>query len=392
MSAAEPLTIVEADEGLWREYNTLATRSYGQEIEDITRLYDHGDARVALRGGRVVAGGLGLLVPQFFGGRPIPSACMASGCVAPEERGKHLAVHILGERIRALQEQGAVLAALWTTSTGYAHREGWEAPTPVFTWSIPTEELKRSFNAEDVEITHGTSPHTRSLQRELAERWNGPLLRPEWWDSWKQNKNNLTTYRFNEPSQPPTGVLSLTFRHHPGEGTRAVVHDFWAADHRVAGAMFAFLGCHNSRIRTVEFQRTGLPPHPLLVHNLHRAGSAAAQSWHPWMLRVLDTTQALRRRGWPPDLDITIPIQVDAEHGDQPERFTLRIVSGQADVTPTAREEGVRLTRRQLAAWYAGGYRTTTAATMAGVRGDPHDLAMLILATNDREPWLPDHF
>ena len=388
----EPLTVIEADEGLWSEYDTLATRSYGHQIADINRLYDHADTRVALRGGRVVAGGVGLLVPQFFGGRPVPSACMASGCVAPEERGKHLAVHMLTERIRPLQEQGAVLATLWTTSTGYAHRESWEAPTQVFTWSVPTDELKRSFDAADFETTHGASPPTRLLQCELAARWNGPLLRPEWWDRWKQDKHGLTSYRFNRPGEPPTGLLSLAFGPHLTEGTRVIVHDFWADNGRVAAAMFAFLGRHNSRIRTVEFQRTGLPPHPLLLHNLHRAGSAVAQLWHPWMLRVLDLKGAVRLRGWPPELDITIPLQVGSESGEPPERFTLRIVSGEGELAPTTCEERVQMTGRQFAVWYAGGYRTITAATMAGICGDTSDLAMLILATADREPWLPDHF
>lgn len=388
----EPLTVVEADEDLWSEYDTVATRSYGHPVEDITRLYEHADTRVALRGGHVVAGGLGLLVPQFFGGRPVPSACMASGCVAPEERGRHLAVHMLTERIRPLQERGAVLATLWTTSTGYAHREGWEAPAQVFTWSVPTDELKRSFDVGDFEITHGASQQTRLLQRELAARWNGPMLRPEWWDGWKQDKHGLASYRFNLPGQKPAGLLSLAYSQHPTDGTHVVVHDFWADNDRVTAAMFAFLGRHNSRIRTVEFQRTGLPPHPLLLHNLHRFGSATAQSWHPWMLRVLDLKGAVRARGWPDDLDMTIPVEVGADDAEPPERFMLRIKASTGELAPTTCPGGVRMTRRQFAVWYAGGYSTATAAAMAGVRGDRSDLASLVLATGEREPWLPDHF
>ncbi|WP_020556956.1 sterol carrier protein domain-containing protein [Embleya scabrispora] len=235
-------------------------------------------------------------------------------------------------------------------------------------------------------------PHTRTLQRDLAARYNGPMLRPTWWDRCKLDKHGLTTYRFNRPGQDPTGLLSLAFATHPTDGTRVVVHDFWAADDRAAAAMFAFLGRHNSRIRTVEFQRTGLPPHPQLLHNLHRVGSATARSWHPWMLRVLDVAGAVRLRGWPADLDMVIPLEVGAEDGEAPERYTLRIASGAGELTPTTREPRARLTRRQFAVWYAGGYRTTTAATMAGVRGEPGDLAALVRATGEREPWLPDHF
>ncbi|MGH3755692.1 MAG: sterol carrier protein domain-containing protein [Pseudonocardiaceae bacterium] len=62
------------------------------------------------------------------------------------------------------------------------------------------------------------------------------------------------------------------------------------------------------------------------------------------------------------------------------------------ELAPSACEGRLRLTRRQFAVWYAGGYRTVTAATLAGVRGDPQEVARLVLATADREPWLPEHF
>ncbi|MFE3205788.1 enhanced intracellular survival protein Eis [Embleya sp. NPDC059237] len=392
MARDQPPTVVEADEGLWAEYAALATRSYGHRLADITRLYDHADTRVGLRDGRVVAGGLGLLVPQFFGGRPVPAACMASGCVAPEERGHHLAAHMLDQRIHPLREQGAVLATLWTTSTGYARRHGWEAPTEVFTRTVPTDDLKRAFPVTDHEITHGASPATRALQHELAARHNGPILRPDWWDGWKQDKHDLATYRFHPPGQNPTGLVSLAFADHATEGTRLVVHDLWAADDRTAAAVFAFLGRHNSRIRTVEFQRTGLPPHPRPLHHLHRHGNATARSWHPWMLRVLDIPAAVRLRGWPDDVHLTLTLEVDGHDHTPPERFILRITAGTGETTPTDREPHIRLTRGQFAVWYAGGHPTPHAAAMAGVRGISHDLAALVRATTEREPWLPDHF
>ncbi|MGH2456491.1 MAG: hypothetical protein ACRDTE_27805, partial [Pseudonocardiaceae bacterium] len=100
MPKDQSLTVREVDDDLWSQYDTLTTRSYGHPVPDITHLRTHADTRVALRDGRVVAGGLGLLVPQFFGGRPVPSACLAGGCVAPEERGSHLTVRMLAERIR----------------------------------------------------------------------------------------------------------------------------------------------------------------------------------------------------------------------------------------------------------------------------------------------------
>ncbi|MGH7750700.1 MAG: sterol carrier protein domain-containing protein, partial [Candidatus Dormibacteria bacterium] len=88
----------------------------------------------------------------------------------------------------------------------------------------------------------------------------------------------------------------------------------------------------------------------------------------------------------------TIPLDVTTDNDDTIQRFTLRITAGTGELAPSACDGRLRLTRRQFAVWYAGGYRTATAATLAGVRGDPQEVARLVLATADREPWLPEYF
>ena len=87
----DTIELASPDETQWQEFNSLATRSYGHLVEDVTALRDHAITRVALRDGRVVAGGLGVLVPQHFGGRPVPSACLAAGHVAPQSRRERVA-------------------------------------------------------------------------------------------------------------------------------------------------------------------------------------------------------------------------------------------------------------------------------------------------------------
>ncbi|WP_331744698.1 GNAT family N-acetyltransferase (plasmid) [Streptomyces sp. NBC_01136] len=387
------LDIVEADDELWRTYDTLARRAYGHPVEDILRLGVHADRRVAVRDGKVVAGGLGLLIPQFFGGRTVPGASMACGCVAPEERGGQLAGELIAERLRPLQDQGAVVATLWTASTGYVRRLGWEAPTQVYSWTVPADELRHSFREPDFKIIHETTEQCRTLCNDLAARWNGPWQRPDWWETWQERQHpGMATYAFNLPGQEPSGVLSVAGERHPTEGPQLVVYDFWAGDQAVAAAMLAFLGRHNSRISTVAFQRTGLPPAPLLMHHLRRSGSLTARAWHPWMLRILDLRQAVQLRGWPDDVDLTLPIEVVGEDGKATDRFILRIAGGEGDMTPTTREGQLTLTRGQIAVWYAGGYRSVAGAGLAGVGGSPRALAQFLKATADREPWLADYF
>ncbi|MFB6617696.1 enhanced intracellular survival protein Eis [Streptomyces sp. NPDC056367] len=389
---SKQLTFTPANDGLWQQYEELAARAYGHPIGDITHLRDHADLQVAVRGGQVVAGGLGLLVDQFFGGSPVPSACLGDGCVAPEERGDHLATRMTEQRLRPLIERGAVISAISTSSTGYARRLGWEAPVPVLAWEVPIDDLKQSFTMADFEVEHGSSDEAQSLQRDLAQQWNGPVLRPTWWTRWKEDKGGLTMYRFNRPGHPTAGVLSLATKRHERHGATVVVHDFWAASQPTAAAMLAFLGRHNTRAQTIEFRRGALPPYPTLLHGL-RHHRPTVESWHPWMLRILDIPEAVRLRGWPADLATSVPIETENEGGEGSDCWMLHIKDGTAEITPTSAEGQVTLTRQQLAVWYAGGYRSTTSARLAGVRaGSESALATLVRSTTYLEPWLPDHF
>ncbi|MEV7087990.1 GNAT family N-acetyltransferase [Streptomyces sp. NPDC093085] len=391
--AAPPLVFTEADDDVWHEYDALARRAYGHPVEDITRLGRHADRRVVLRDGKVIAGGLGLLIPQWFGGRPVPSASLACGCVAPEERGERIAARLTAERLRPLRDQGAVLATVWTSSTNYVRRMGWEAPTTVFSWAVPTDELWRVFGESDIEVHHGGVPRLSPLWDTLAGQWNGTWQRPAWWSGWQQAQHPAAgTYHFGPSGGEPTGVLSVAGERPPAGGRQLVVHDFWAADHATASAMFAFLGRHNSRIPAVVFQRTGLPPGPLLQHTLRRTGAAAARSWHPWMLRVLDLRRAVELRGWPGGLDLVLPLAVTSDDGRGTENYVLRVADGRGELADGDSRAGLTLTRGQFAVWYAGGYRSAAAAALAGVRGDPAAITKLLLATADREPWLADYF
>jgi predicted acetyltransferase len=391
---SEPLSFTDADDTLWKQYDELATRGYGHRVGDITDLREHAQPRVALRGDQVVAGGLGLLVEEYFGGRSVPSACLGAGCVAPEERGDHLATRMVEQRLGPLRERGAVISAISTSSNGYARRLGWQAPAPVFGWAVATDDLKQSFTDDGVQIDHGLTPDAQQLQQNLARQWNGPVSRPGWWWTWKQRKSSLTTYRFSPPGHPTAGLLSLTTKRRERHGMSLIVHDFWAASEDIAVAMLAFLGRHNTRADIIEFRRGALPPYPILPHHHHRL---TAQAWHPWMLRLLDIPEAIRRRGWPAELDATVPIEIEIEieneNGDAGDRYVLHITGGSAEISPTQTESEVTLTRGQLAVWYAGGYRTATSARLAGIRTiSDTALAILIRGTTDLEPWLPDHF
>ncbi|MFF3159081.1 enhanced intracellular survival protein Eis [Streptomyces sp. NPDC057910] len=385
------LEIIEADDGQWAEYDALTRRAYGQPVSDVVRLAPYADRRVVVRGGQVVAGGMGLLVPQWFGGRPVPAASMGCGCVAPEERGGRLAARLVEDRVRVLQDKGAVLATLWTAANGYVRRLGWEAPAQVFSWTVPTAALKRP-DADTLDIAHGDTAQLAELRDRLSAQWNGPWQRPAWWTTWQHDVHPaLETYAFSDHGRNPTGALAVAIERTPG-GRQLVVQDLWAADAAAANAMLAFLGRHHARIPIVTFERTGLPPGLLLPSHLAGIGAMTATSWHPWMLRVLDLTRAVQLRGWPKEADLDLPVAVVTEDRRAADRYSLCVAGGEGELKTTGREPQLTLTKGQFAVWYAGGYRSAAAALQAGVQGDPQALTRLLSATADREPWLADHF
>ncbi|MEU8733696.1 sterol carrier protein domain-containing protein [Streptomyces tendae] len=100
----------------------------------------------------------------------------------------------------------------------------------------------------------------------------------------------------------------------------------------------------------------------------------------------------MRLRGWPADADLALPIEVANQAGNATTRFSLRIHDGSGELEPSGRPDHVTLTAGQFAVWYAGGYRTTAAALLSGVRGSPAVVRQLVHATSDQEPWMADHF
>jgi predicted acetyltransferase len=157
--------------------------------------------------------------------------------------------------------------------------------------------------------------------------------------------------------------------------------------------MLAFLGRYSTRAETIDFRRGAMPPYPALLHNLRRS-RLTAQSWHPWMIRILDIPRALNLRGWPAHLDAAVTIALTpGENAEPAQSFTVTFANGQAHVEPVTGPAEVTMTRRQLAAWYAGSYRSAASALLTGVRAHSQNgLRTLIAAAGDMEPWLPDHF
>nr|WP_272923948.1 GNAT family N-acetyltransferase [Streptomyces sp. SID3343] len=349
----------------------------------------HALTRVATENGRVLAGAMGIPVPQFFGGRAVPSACVSAVCVAPEARGRGIAGRLMAELVRGLRdEHGAAAVSLWTPSVGLYRRWGWGTIATPCRWVLPAAQLRefRRTTAPGLGIVEGV----HAFQQEEARAWNGPVRRPAWWWEWKRATAPATTYHLTDTSGEVTGYLTATTAPVKPWGHDMFVHELAARDRQSLHTLIGFLGEHASQVQDIHLGPTATPVLSGLLDHLSQF-SARARTWYPWMLALVDPVEAVRARGWDEDLDVDLVLSVADPQG-RTTGYRLSVHGGAGRLETTGDNPDVELTSGHLAAWYAGAFGSPARMRVVGVRGRPAALRRLSRTTDDREPWLPDTF
>ena len=381
-----------AGAGEGEQYAAAGAEAFGGEPEHwrsfLEPLRAHGTARVAVDGGRVVAGAIVLPTAQHFGGRPVGSGAVSGVFVSPGHRGRGLARAVLGVLGPVLAGTGP-LAVLSTGSPGLYRPWGWELVGARTAYTLPGQ-LLAGLRAADGELVREPGQAERARLREaLAPGWDGPMRRPDWWEEIAEH------WLGPRPAQRVgwrqagrlTGWLALEPDRAAG---RLVVTELWAATPEAVTGLASFLGDGRPRPLEVRFEADALPADTELLHLLD-AYDVTASAGLAWMLRLVEPAAALAARGWPPALEVTAELEIQAGWRP-PERLVLEVGGGGAAVTRAAGAGTVRVGAGALTAWYAGGLRLRRAVGLGLAEGPAEVLAALDAATGDRVSWLPERF
>lgn len=141
--------------------------------------------RVAREGDAVVGGALAYQVDQLFGGRPVPAGAVADVAVVPEARGRGLAVALMGALEGAMRDAGLAVSPLWPSTVRLYRRLGWEVAGHALHHRVDTAALAGRAGPGRV-VAAPELAQVRRLQRDRAEDWDGPLVRPAWWWALRQ--------------------------------------------------------------------------------------------------------------------------------------------------------------------------------------------------------------
>jgi predicted acetyltransferase len=253
---------------------------------------------------------------QWWAGRAVPCAGVASVKVAPEYRGHGTGRRLMTELLAAIAARGYPLAALYPATMPIYRSLGWELAGGRYRATIPARSL-RDLLAPDAAVAGGPGedpgeePAVRRAQpAEAAEvvaiiggaheaardcgpiTWDLPLT--ERWLS----RADMYTYRTTD------GFAA--YRWDGGDDDALLVEHLHAASRGSLRALWSVIASHSSTASAVLLYTA--PNDPFWWLTRERDATIAKRSM--WMLRVVDAPGAIAARGFPPAVSLSVPLVI----------------------------------------------------------------------------------
>ncbi len=345
--------------------------------------------------GEAAASLLALPMGQHFGGRSVPMEGVAGVAVAPESRGRGLALTLMREQVREAAERGVPLSCLYASTQALYRQVGYEQAGLLFRTNIPLRTIGvRDRTLPVRELGDADDGQIRACYTEFARRFNGTLERGAYaWGRVRQMREE--TYKgFGVFSRERPGALEGYFfmsqRRKPETGRHDVALSDLAFTTAAAGRRLLGL---LADLATVGDDAVvyGAPLHPvctLMPQQYHTSKFVDA-----WMVRINLVKEAIEARGYAESLQLELGLEiVDDVVRQNAGEWRMRVREGRASLERGRAACSLRCDARALAAIYTGFYSAGQAATLGLVRGDPPALSAADALFSGQTPWMTDRF
>jgi len=299
---------------------------------------------------------------QWWAGRAVPCAGVASVKVAPEYRGQGAGRRLMTELLAAIAARGYPLAALYPATMPIYRSLGWELAGGRYRATIPARSL-RDLLAPDAAVAAGAGGEPAVRRAEPAEAaeivgiiggaheaardcgpitWDVPLA-----ERWL-GRAEMYTYRTAD------GYAAYRW---DGAGDDALfVEHLHAASQESLRALWSVIASHSSTASTVSLYTA--PNDPFWWLTRERDATIVKRSM--WMLRVVDAPAAIAARGFPPAVSLSLPLVIsDRTRPANSGRWQLSVSDGKGILIPNGpvvppAPEALTVGARGLSALYAG--------------------------------------
>ncbi len=345
---------------------------------------------VVTRRGDLAGGTLAIRMGQWFGGRSVATAGIASVGVDPSARAGGVATYLMQETVRHLHDEGVALSTLSPSTQPVYRRAGYEQAGGLYRVSVALERL--AVHDDELPLRRMCDDDRESveqLQRERGRRNNGNVDRDE--VMWQQVRKRATSplYEFVvDGADGLEGYVTYTSSKNATGHNDLFLNDVVAATRPAARRIVSFLRDHRSLVNRVSWY--GHPADPLLL--AMREQRHDVRLWDAWMLRIVHLEAALTQRGYVPGVTAEIPFEItDDVCPGNAGRWMLRVADGRGEVTRGG-DGRVRLDVRTLASLYSGWVAPSQAHAGLGLSCSDDDLAALARAFAGSAPWIQDDF
>jgi predicted acetyltransferase len=356
----------------------------------------------AFDGARLIAAARFHDMTQWWRGRGVPMAGVASVAVAPEERGRGTGRALMTAVLDLIAARGYPLATLFPSTLPIYRSLGWEIAGVSYEAIFDAHDLRRlgsgsRAGAHAAGLRRG-APADAARIREVIGRAHalagdcGPVTRSDEYLRVVLGGGDGYYYHYLADD----GALFYTWLDGHDE---IFVHTLAAASQATTRALWGMVASHCWIADRVRARVSPSDP----VWWLTREPIAGQVDHDTWMLRVVDAPAAVAARGFPPSVETSLPVRItDPVRPDNAGLWRLEVGGGAGSLTrltpardlPAASLEATAgplvLEARGLAALYAG----TPVATLrrAGLAAGAADTDALFDGAFAATPFMLDRF
>ncbi len=344
--------------------------------------------RVIRQAGQII-GGLSIYqMGQWYGNERIPMAGIASVGVSPEHRGTGVAVELLIHTLQELYANGVPLSTLYAATQRPYRQVGYEQGGTFCNWEIPTDSIQiRSSLLPMQPVIPVRHKVFHELYHQQAKVTNGHLDRNQAiWERIESSPDEMV-YAYLIGSDHPEGYIVFTQRQE--DNSCVILIRDWVVLTAAAGRRFwSFLAAHRSIVKKVRWRSSAVDPLILLLPEQ----TAKIQRLERWMLRIVDVSASLEKRGYP--LGIETELHLEVRDNLLPEnngKFVLAVSNGRGEVTKGGKGE-LQLDVCGLAPLYTGLFTPHQLQFTGQLEAEETALLSATKLFAGSQPWLPDFF
>ncbi len=327
---------------------------------------------------------------QWYGGRSVPMAGIAAVGVAPEYRGTGAAYTLMSQTLLELYASGTPISALYPATQVLYRKVGYEQGGIMCFFQIPAKDIILRDRNLPMQRVETLKPEIfQTLYSQQASLNNGNLDRNQ--AIWERvieppETGAIYGYLVGKPGKPQGYIIFSQARESNGFELR--IRDWVLPNAEVARRVWTFLGDHRSLIDNIHWRGATINSRMLLLPEQ----SATIEKRDCWMLRIINLPVALSKRGYPPNVETKLHLEVtDDLIAPNNGKFCLQISQGWGEVTEGGKAE-LKLDIRALAALYTGLFTPYQLQQAGYLEGSVAALATAAQLFAGSEPWMSDFF